>query len=299
MTVRTITPEFLAQNPLPVHDSAGDKGSRGRVLVIGGSVEVPGAVLLAGTAALRAGAGILQIATSRTVAPHVGIALPEALVIGLPETHAGEIDPAASELLIQRVSACKSVLIGPGMMDREAAGRLTSEIIAGAEGPVFVVDAAALTGLRDDTELLRSYAGRVVITPHAGEMATFLNVGREDVVADPLGAARQVAQAAQCVVVMKGARTHIVSPAGEAWSCEEGNVGLATSGSGDVLAGIISGLLARGASPVTAAQWGVYMHAAAGDRLAVAMGQVGFLARELLAEIPSLAMPSKTPALGR
>lgn len=296
MSVGAITPEFLELNPLPVHDSAGDKGTRGRVLVIGGSVDVPGAALLAGTAALRAGAGVLQIATCRTVAPYLGVALPEAMVTGLPETPAGEIDPAASERLIDRASACQSVLIGPGMMDREAAGRLTSEVIARAEGPVFVVDAAALTGVREDTDLLRLYGGRVVITPHAGEMATFLDVDRREVIADPLGAARQVAHRAQCVVVMKGACTHIVSPAGEAWSCQEGNVGLATSGSGDVLAGIICGLLARGAAPVRAAQWGVYLHAAAGDHLARSIGQVGFLARELLAVIPSLLARSARPA---
>ena len=119
-------------------------------------------------------------------------------------------------------------------------------------------------------------------------MATFLGISRDDVTADPLAAARRAAAMLQAVVAMKGACTHVVSPAGEAWSCDHGNVGLATSGSGDTLAGIIAGLLARGATPAQAAVWGVYMHGEAGNRLAGTHGGFGFLAREIPAEIPAI-----------
>ena len=127
-----------------------------------------------------------------------------------------------------------------------------------------------------------------MLTPHAGEMATLLDVTREEVQADPLGAARRAAGALGVVVAMKGGGTFVVSPQGAAWWCDQGNVGLATSGSGDTLAGVIAGLLARGATPVDATIWGVFLHGEAGDRLARKRGPVGYLARELPAEIPSI-----------
>jgi hydroxyethylthiazole kinase-like uncharacterized protein yjeF len=135
----------------------------------------------------------------------------------------------------------------------------------------------------------------VVITPHAGEMATLLGIPRRAVMADLVGSAREAASLLQAVVTLKCATTHIVSPQGDAWFFDEGNVGLATSGSGDTLAGIIVGLLARGASPLQAAIWGVYLHGEAGNRLSRTHGHVGFLARELLDAIPRI-MADLAPA---
>lgn len=283
-----VTPELLRAMALPQHDAEGDKGSRGCALIIGGSVPVPGAALLAATGALRAGAGILQVATCRSIAPHLGLVLPEALVIGLPETPLGGIDPAAAGAVLERAGRAQAVLIGPGMMDNDAAARLTAELLDGIEDTALVIDAAALTGLADAPEHLRRHAGRAIITPHAGEMAKFLGIERDRVTADPLAAARQAAERGGCVVAMKGACTFIVDPDGNAWSSTHGNIGLATSGSGDTLAGIVVGLLARGASPVQATLWAVYLHAEAGNRLARSQGPVGYLAHELLAEIPAI-----------
>lgn len=274
--------------PLPQPDRGGDKEERGRVLVIAGSVEVPGAALLAGIAALRAGAGKLQIATCRSIAPHLGLMVPEALVAGYAETPQGGIDPACAGALVERAQTCDAVLIGPGMTDSRAVADLAAALLAGVDGPAFVVDAEALTCLSGRAEAFRRQAGRVVITPHAGEMAAFLDMAKDDVVADPLDAARQAAARLQAVVAMKGATTNIVSPQGEAWSSDHGNVGLATSGSGDTLAGIIAGLLARGATPIQAALWGVYLHAEAGERLAQSQGMLGYLAREILDQIPRI-----------
>ena len=127
-----------------------------------------------------------------------------------------------------------------------------------------------------------------MITPHTGEMATLLGIPRRAVMADLLGSAREAACRLQAVVALKGATTYIVSPQGEGWFFDEGNVGLATSGSGDTLAGIIVGLLARGATPLKAAMWGVYLHGEAGNRLSHIHGHVGFLARELLDAIPRI-----------
>lgn len=287
-----VTAELLGRLALPQPSQQGDKEDRGRVLVVAGSTEVPGGALLAAVAALRAGAGKLQVATVASVAPHLGLALPEALVSGLAETAAGGIDPGAAEVLLPRMARCNAVLIGPGMMDEEAVAALVLRVLAGldggADGPALVLDAAALTGLGAARDLLHRYGGRVVATPHAGEMAGLLGISREEVTADPLAIARRVAAELQVVLVLKGAVTHICTPQGDAWSFSEGNVGLATSGSGDTLAGIVAGLLARGTTPLHAALWGVYLHGEAGNRLARTHGPLGFLARELLAEVPRI-----------
>lgn len=283
-----VTPELLRSMPLPRHREGDDKDGRGRVMVVAGSVEVPGAALLCGIGALRAGAGKLQMATCRSVAPHLGMAVPEALVAGLDETPGGGISPDEAERLAARAGRCDALLLGPGMADGDGEACLLAErLLERMEGgPGIVLDAAALPKLPGGEAMLRRHAGRVVLTPHAGEMAKLLGVPREEVKADPVGAARRAAGALRAVVALKGGCTFVVSPQGEAWSCDQGNVGLATSGSGDTLAGVITGLIARGATPVQATLWGVYLHGEAGNRLARTQGPVGFLARELLAEIP-------------
>ena len=285
MSPAAVTPELLRAHPLPRHEE-GDKQARGRVLVIAGGVEVPGAALLAGLGALRAGAGILQIATCRSAASHLGIAMPEAMVVGCRETPAGGVDPANAPRLIELGSGCDAVLIGPGMMDEAAVAELTSELLKHLKTPAFVLDASAFATL--NTREPPGHAGKIVVTPHSGEMAKFLDRPRSDVDNDPLLAARQAATALQAVVAMKGASTHVVAPEGEAWLCQNGSIGLATSGSGDTLAGILAGLLARGTQPALATIWAVYMHGEAGRRLANRNGALGLLAREIPGEIPSI-----------
>jgi hydroxyethylthiazole kinase-like uncharacterized protein yjeF len=285
MSPVAVTAEFLHAHPLPRHQQEGDKQTRGRVLVIAGSVEVPGAALLAGLGALRAGAGILQVATCRTAACHLAMAMPEAMVIGCRETPDGGIDPANAARLTELGSGCDAVLMGPGMMDEAAVAELTAELLKRLEAPVFVLDASAFSTLRIG-EMPARPAGKIVVTPHSGEMAKFLDVPREQV--DPLPAARKAAAALQAVVAMKGASTHVVAPDGQAWLSENGSIGLATSGSGDTLAGILAGLLARGTQPALAAIWAVYMHGEAGRRLAKRNGTFGLLAREIPGEIPSI-----------
>ncbi len=283
-----ITPALLRAQPLPSHDGAGDKEARGRVLVLGGSVEVPGAALLAAVAALRAGAGKLQVATCRTVAPHLGLILPEAMVLGLDETAAGGIAAAAADRVVAAARRVGALVAGPGMADPPAARALIAAVLDGVDGVPVVLDAGALHGLQDAPDRVRRHSGQVVLTPHAGEMARLLGIGRDAVEADKLAHARSVAALLHCVVVMKGACTEIVSPQGETWRFEGGTIGLATSGSGDTLAGVIGGLLARGTPPLRAAIWGVYLHGEAGARLVRRDGGIGFLARELLDEIPGV-----------
>jgi ADP-dependent NAD(P)H-hydrate dehydratase len=135
---------------------------------------------------------------------------------------------------------------------------------------------------------LHRFEGRAVVTPHAGEMAGMRGIEKAAVTREPATRAREASDDLRAVVALKGRETFIAAPNDKTYCNRAGNVGLATSGSGDTLSGIIAGLAARGAEPVQAAVWGVYLHARAGDRLSKRMGRLGFLARELLAEIPSL-----------
>ena len=285
--MREVTPELLRANALPVHED-GDKDKRGRVLIIGGSLEVPGATMLAGVSALRVGAGKLQLATCRSISAQMGLLVPEALVYGLEETEAGGIATANAERLVKAAGRSDAVLIGPGMMEQPTTGTLTAAILAGLADMPVVLDAGALAGLESEGGAPPSLAGRMVVTPHCGEMAHLLGVSRDEVERDPLEAARHAAGRFRCVVVMKGARTHIVSPDGTAWLFGGGTIGLATSGSGDTLAGMIAGVLSRGADPVWAAIWGVYLHGEAGTRLFRRYGGIGFLAREIPDEVPAI-----------
>ena len=289
MSIFELTPGLLRSLPLPL-PKEGSKDDRGRVLVIAGSVEVPGAALLAATATLHAGAGKLQIATVERAALRLAFAIPEALVIGLAETADGGVDhEAAAEKIAGSAERADAILIGPGMTEGAGTAALTEALCAGASPTTsFVLDAAALCKLKPCARSVRALGGRAVITPHAGEMAQLLGRSREDVEADPIRAAEEAADLLNAVVVMKGAQSHIVEAGEKIWRYKGGGIGLATSGSGDVLAGLIAGLLARGAEPAQAALWGVYLHGEAGRRLGERSGPVGYLARDLSAEAPAL-----------
>jgi hydroxyethylthiazole kinase-like uncharacterized protein yjeF len=274
--------------PLPQPAAGGDKEERGRVLVVGGAPEMPGALILAATAALRAGAGKLQIATCRSIAQLVAGHVPEARVFALPETRAGAINASAAGKILEHANQSQAVLIGPGMIGRDSIVRLLKSILPELKDTTLVLDAGALACVEDDAECLQTLKGKVVLTPHAGEMASMLGMDKDEVTRDPLATAQGAARRLRAVIALKGAETFIVAPRRESYCNRTGNIGLATSGSGDTLSGIIAGLIARGAEPLQAAAWGVYLHGRAGDRLARRMGRLGFLARELLAEIPPL-----------
>jgi ADP-dependent NAD(P)H-hydrate dehydratase len=280
---RRVSTALLRRWPLPAIDGTLGKEERGKLLLIAGSEANPGAALLAGVSALRAGAGTLEIATARRLAPAVAVSVPEARVIGLPTTRRGEIAGPGVARLGGDVDASDAVLLGPGMTDPASARALLALWRRRSPKATLVLDAGALEAL--DT---REFTGVRVLTPHAGEMAKLHAVDREQVLARPEAFARSTAAALTAVVVLKGPRTHIAGPDGECYENTAGNPGLGTSGSGDVLAGVIAGLCARGAEPLQAAVWGVHLHARAGELLARRIGPLGFLARELADEVPPL-----------
>jgi len=277
-TPTELTPAVLRGIPLPAPGQ--DKEDRGRVCVIGGSARVPGAARLAGEAALRAGAGKLQIITARSVACTLAVAVPEAMVVGLRERADGEI-AAGDKTLDTALEDCGALVIGPGMLGSRFLERLTTRA-AQAKGQI-VLDAGALQpGVR------AAEGAPFVLTPHAGEMATLCGRDKDAVEEDPLAHARRMAAQTRSVVVMKGPHTHVVAPGGQAWRNDGGGPGLGTSGSGDVLAGLIAGYAARGASALEAALWGVWTHGEAGRRLAIEVGTLGFLAREIALRVPAI-----------
>lgn len=280
----TVTPATLRDWQLP--EPGTDKESRGQLLVVGGSEYTAGAVLLAGEAALRAGAGKLAMATVEQCASGLSVAVPEALVVGLA-CDDRNIATSAADAVVARAGSADLVLLGPGLVDPAASVALLDGVLPRLECPV-VVDALASAFLTERPEGLHHVKGRAVLTVNPTELARTAGRARDEVDRDPLAAARAVADRSQVVVVCGGTSKHVVTPSGGAWVVEGGGPGLGVSGSGDVQAGIVAGLLARCGDPAQAAVWGAYVHARIGERLAAAVGTMGYLARELPAQVPGV-----------
>jgi hydroxyethylthiazole kinase-like uncharacterized protein yjeF len=261
----------------PLPEPSSSKRSRGQVLVVGGSPSTPGAVLLAGLAALRVGAGVLSLAVARSIAPTLAVAVPEASVAGLAEVDGGEPDGTLAGAL----GGSGAVLVGPGLDAPEVTDQILRQVLDGLDDDAAVVlDAFALGVLAEYDD--PSLGARTVLTPNGAEAARLLHVddvGDDDAV----GVAASIAGRYGAVVSFRSA---VAAPDGRRWIVPTGHAGLGTSGSGDVLAGAAVGLLARGADPDQAACWATFLHATAGDRLAARVGRLGFLARELVDELP-------------
>ena len=273
----------LDAHPLPpVVD--GDKETKGRLLVVAGSREVPGAALLTATAAMRAGAGKLRIATSESIAVAVGIAMPEAMVVPLPEDDDGALAFAAADELAHQVRSADSVIAGPGLKQSDSCNRIADALLASTARLAF--DAAMLRCLEPLPD--NKHSSELILLPHAGELADLLDCGEEAIERDPVGCGHRAAELYRAIVLVKGVASNVVTPDGESWTYEGGAPGLGVSGSGDVLGGIVAGLLARGAEPLNALLWSVWLHGEAGAKLAKKVGPIGFLAREIASEIPAL-----------
>jgi ADP-dependent NAD(P)H-hydrate dehydratase len=276
-----VTPELLRDWPLP--EPSGSKKSRGQLVVIGGAARTPGAVVLGGLAALRVGAGHVQLALASSVAPAVAATFPEAGVISLPETGSGSIEGrGAAEACAQAISGADAVLVGPGLDDPDEAAALLDGLLGLlGEETSLVLDAFALGVLPDLQDRVSELGSRVVLTPNLDELERLLERECTPEQADVAEAAKRYSS---CVT----ANGMIADPAGHHWRVPMFHPGLATAGSGDVLAGLIVGLLARGADPTQAACWGTYLHSVVGERLASAVGKIGFLARELVDQVPAV-----------
>jgi ADP-dependent NAD(P)H-hydrate dehydratase len=270
--------------PLPL-DEDGDKLTRGTVLVIAGSTTTAGAALLAGTAALRMGAGRLQIATAEPIAMNLSIAMPEAMVLPLAVDEDNHLLPEqAANTLSDHIAAAQSVLVGPGMDSPAALDAITGNIAERlSPEAVVVVDAAALRAVTSAGDCVRgSLARRLLLTPNRDELEVLVN---SLAVADQSSASMGVSRELGAVTTCFG---EVTSYDGRMWRADPATPGLGTSGSGDVLAGLAAGAAARCGDPSQAACWATYVHACAGNRLSARLGTTSFIARELLDEVPRL-----------
>lgn len=282
---RVVTPALLRGWPLP--DPGEDKNARGSVLLLGGSRRSPGAVLLAAEAALRAGAGKVTAATLDEFAAALAVAAPEVGMLPLPANAAGRIDPVAADAVVEDAGSADVLLAGPGFVDPDDAVALLAEVLPRVDVTV-ALDGLASAYLTAHPDGLHHLEGRAVLTVNPDELARTAGVEDDDVAADPLGVAGRVAARSRVVVVCGSTEKHVVTPDGDAWTVEGGGPGLGASGSGDVQAGLVAGLLGRGAEPAQAAVWGGYVHARCGERLAAAVGPLGYLARELPGQVPAI-----------
>jgi ADP-dependent NAD(P)H-hydrate dehydratase len=264
-----VTQEVLRSWGLP--EPGNSKKARGRVMIVGGSRRTPGAAMLAGEAALRVGAGRLGVLVPASIDQQLGIVLPEAAIHALPE----RAEEPFGEGLRDEIRSADAVLVGPGFDDPDET-LATLHAVAQAGPACLVLDAFALgvlSGMRR-----ASLPSALILNPNEEEAAILL--GR-DFGADRLEDLREIARRYGAVVNCYGT---ITAESGTAWQVGEGGAGLSTSGSGDVLAGAITGFAARGIDPMRAAVWGSWTHARAGDRLTERVG-LGFLARELPKEL--------------
>lgn len=251
------------------------------MLIVAGSKEMPGAALLAAVAALRAGAGKLTMAAPACIAQGLAFAVPESRVVSLPQARSGGLLVRGGDSLAVIAEHVSALVVGPGMQVERSTVGLVRALMPLFSHATVVLDALAMSVVRNGV-----LNQPVVLTPHAGEMAYLSGKSKEAVCANPIGAAREAAARWNGCVVLKGGSTVIASPDGAMWVFDDGAAGLATSGSGDTLAGLIGGLAARGLQPLPACAWGVVAHASAGAELARLHGPLGYLARELAGELP-------------
>lgn len=282
---RALTRSALRAFPIPPQ-SDGGKDENGRLLIVAGNRQVPGAALLCAAAALRSGAGQVRIATAASVAPGIALQIPEALVVPLAENRAGDCARSSVREISEQAEAMDAVVAGPGIREGAVAGSIAKALVAA--GRPLAIDAGLLHNLASVASQCRGCASPPVLLPHAREMASLLGVDEDEVEADRLAAAHNAAEHYGAVVLAKGATSHVVAPDGRAWTFRGGAPGLGVAGSGDTLAGIVGALLARGAEPLTALLWGVLGHGETGEALSRKIGAVGFLAREIPGEIPAL-----------
>ncbi|MHB9144935.1 MAG: NAD(P)H-hydrate dehydratase [Symbiobacteriia bacterium] len=271
---------------LPRRRPDAHKGDAGHLFVAAGSRGLTGAAALTSLAGLRSGAGLVTLGTPASQQPVLAGRLTEVMTLALPETASQSLAEAALPAILEFLEHADALALGPGFGRDPGSAALVRQLAVAAPRPA-VVDADALHALAGQLDLLRGAVAPRVLTPHPGEMAVLLGRPVQDVQGDRIGAAREAARLASAVVVLKGAPTVIASPDGEVRLNPTGNAALATAGSGDVLTGMIGGLLAQGCSAWDAAVVGVYLHGICGDLAAAAVGPVGALAGDFLDRIPA------------
>ncbi|MDP7168893.1 MAG: NAD(P)H-hydrate dehydratase [Nitrospinota bacterium] len=271
---------FLPERRLGAH-----KGDAGNLLVVAGSRGMMGAAIMAASAGLRIGAGKVTLAVPESLAYAVESGPPEIMALSLTDTPAGTLDTSAFDPILEAASSMDAVIVGPGISTHPRTVELVQSLIKHFEIPL-VLDADGLNALSQDITVLDGTRTELLLTPHPGEMARLGRISASNVQADRAGIAIDFASAHGVTLALKGARTIIATPGGSAWLNPTGNPALASGGTGDILAGVVGGLLAQGISSEGALVAGTYLHGAAGDIAANRIGGVGLTATDLLPALP-------------
>ena len=289
MKTHWITPEEIRPLLKPRAKET-HKGTYGHLLLIGGSATKPGAILLAGKAALRTGAGLVTVALPDKAFERFPKNFLELMYEPLPSSSSGTLSRKGWKKLAPSIEGKSAVGVGPGMGVNADTKAIVAQLIKKAEVPL-ILDADALNCLSSSPSLISpplrgGGRGRVILTPHPGEMARLLGISTAKVQKDRIGIAQKFSKKHGVVLVLKGHRTVIATPSGEVYINSTGNPGMATAGMGDVLTGIIASLIGQGMSPEKAAIAGVFLHGRAGDHVAKRLGDRGLLATDVIEEIP-------------
>jgi len=272
---------------LPERPHDAHKGTFGTAVVLAGSLGLTGAAYLASTAAARTGAGLVRLLVANTIYPILATKCTEVMATPVQEVAPGAVGHAAYDSILRQLASAEVGIIGPGLGRDSSTWRLVLDLALHARCPL-VIDADGLNALSDSPRAKGKLGKHRVLTPHPGELARLTGRTTEAIAADRTSAARKAANEWGAIVVLKGAHTVVAHPDGRTSEDPHEVPALATGGTGDVLSGIIGGLIAQGSDPFAAAVTGVYIHAAAGRRISQRLGDSGLLASDLLLEIPSV-----------
>lgn len=286
--------EIVTRLPsLPPRVADSNKGDFGKVLVIAGSRGMSGAALLCGSAALRAGAGLVRVAVPQEIMPIVATGNPCLMTAPMPQDDHGRFSGSSGSALLSLARSSDVVALGPGLGTSLELTGLVKTLVQNVPGPL-VLDADGLNALAGDPAVLAERVGRLIITPHPGEFARLVKSDTTTVQANRRDLAIEFAAKHELVLVLKGHAT-IVTDGTRLFENTTGNPGMATAGSGDVLTGIVAALLGQGLTPFDAAQLGVHVHGLAGDLARDELGEVSLIASDLLLYLPAAFLQTDTP----
>jgi hydroxyethylthiazole kinase-like uncharacterized protein yjeF len=275
----------LVSQLIPKRKNDSNKGTYGKIFVVAGSKGMTGAACLTGGAALRSGAGLVYMAAPSSLVPIYAGALIEAVTMPFEDENKGFLTSEAIPEILKQLEKVNVAAVGPGLSARNETKAVVYSIIENSEVPI-VLDADGINLVAEDLSVLKKRRNQVVITPHLGEMARLVGSSVNEILEDRLNIARNFSKEWGVITVLKGSRTIIASPEGEIYINTTGNPGMSTGGSGDVLTGIIAGLIGQGLKPLDASIAGVYLHGVCGDNIAAKKGEHGLIAGDLVQEIP-------------
>ncbi len=283
---KTIT-EDMVRNGFAPRAEDSHKGTFGRVVTICGSYGMAGAAMLCGRAALRSGVGLVTAAVPQSVYPLLAPAIPEAVFVPLPQDGVGRLNRAAVSPLVAALQGASAVVLGPGLGRSEELTELVMVVCCESPCPI-ILDADGINAIRPHMLVEEAVSAPLILTPHPGEMARLLDTSVAEVQLHREEIARRFAEEFGVTLVLKGHHTLVAAAGRPLLVNHTGNPGMATGGSGDVLAGLIGGLTAQGMDPYQAAMCGVYLHGAAGDRAAARLSQHSLLPSDMIEELGSL-----------